>query len=201
MPTTDEKHMALARVYGDALLALAAARGEEDEVWESLEGLARAIEEQPDFELFLDSPLVDDAEKQAFLERLLRGRTPDLLVDGLQVVRRKGRLGLLRAIARAYREAWMRLRKKVEVEVVTAVPLAEELRRTIAAAASRRSGREAVLRERVEPDLLGGLVVKIGDEKFDASVARELAVVEQRLLARASAEILSGKEYMDEREA
>jgi F-type H+-transporting ATPase subunit delta len=198
--TTDEKHMGLARVYGDALLTLAAARGEEDEVWESLEGLATAIEDQPDFELFLDSPLVDDAEKRAFLERLLRGRTPDLLVDGLQVVRRKGRLGLLRAIARAYREAWMRLRKKVEVDVVTAVPLAEELRRTIAAAASRRSGREAVLRERVEPDLLGGLVVKIGDEKFDASVARELAILEQRLLARASAEILSGKEYMDERE-
>ena len=94
MPTTDEKHMALARVYCDALLSLAAARGEEDEVWESLAGMARAIEEQPDFELFLDSPLVDDAEKQAFLERLLRGRTPDLLVDGLQVVRRKGRLGL-----------------------------------------------------------------------------------------------------------
>jgi F-type H+-transporting ATPase subunit delta len=128
---------------------------------------------------------------------MLRGRTPDLLVDGLQVVRRKGRLGLLRAIARAYREAWMRLRKKVEVDVVTAVPLAEELRRTIAAAASRRSGREAVLRERVAPDLLGGLVVKIGDEKFDASVARELAILEQRLVARASAEILSGKEYME----
>jgi F-type H+-transporting ATPase subunit delta len=189
--------MALARVYGDALLSLAAARGEEDEVREGLEGLARAIEAQPDFELFLDSPLVDDAEKRAFLERLLRGRAPDLLVDGLQVVRRKGRLGLLRAIARAYREAWMRLRKRVEVDVVTAVPLAEELRRAIAAAASRRAGREAVLRERVEPDLLGGLVVKIGDEKFDASVARELAVLEQRLLARASAEILSGKEYTE----
>jgi F-type H+-transporting ATPase subunit delta len=189
--------MALARVYGDALLSLAAARAEEDEVREGLEGLARAIEAQPDFELFLDSPLVDDAEKRAFLERLLRGRAPDLLVDGLQVVRRKGRLGLLRAIARAYREAWMRLRKRVEVDVVTAVPLAEELRRAIAAAASRRAGREAVLRERVEPDLLGGLVVKIGDEKFDASVARELAVLEQRLLARASAEILSGKEYTE----
>ncbi len=198
MPSTAEKHMALARVYGDALLGLAAARGEEDEVRDGLEGLAAAIEEQPDFELFLDSPLVDDAEKRSFLERLLRGRAPDLLVDGLQVVRRKGRLGLVRAISRAYREAWMRRKKKIEVEVVTAVPLGDELRRAIAAAASRRAGREAVLRERVSPELLGGLVVKIGDEKFDASVARKLAVLEQNLLARASAEIMSGKEYTED---
>ena len=114
------------------------------------------------------------------------------------MVRRKGRLGLLRAIARAYREAWMRRRNKVEVDVVTAVPLGEEQRRAIAAAASRRAGREAVLRERVDPDLLGGLVVRIGDEKFDGSVARKLAVLEQNLLARASAEIMSGKEYTED---
>jgi ATP synthase F1 delta subunit len=198
MPSTDEKHMALARVYGDALLSLAAARGEEDEVRDGLEGLAAAIEEQLDFELFLDSPLVDDEEKRDFLERLLRGKAPDVLVDGLQIVRRKGRLGLLRAIARAYREAWMRSKNKVEVDVVTAVPLGEEQRRAIAAAASRRAGREAVLRERVTPDLLGGLVVKIGDEKIDGSVARKLAILEQNLLARASAEIMSGKEYTED---
>jgi F-type H+-transporting ATPase subunit delta len=114
------------------------------------------------------------------------------------VLRQKGRLGLLRAVAIAYRGEWLRRRHRVEVQVASAVPLSEALRAELVLAAASRTGREPVLVEHVDPALLGGLVVRIGDDKFDSSVARELGRLREILLDRASRELHAGKSYFAE---
>jgi F-type H+-transporting ATPase subunit delta len=193
-----EKDLAVARVWADSLFALAAESGREDELLGELEGLVELLDRQPTLETLLASPAIDAEAKRALLEKALRGRASDLLVDALQVMRRKGRLVLLRAVAQTYRSEWLARRHKVEVRVTSAVPLSEGLREALRLAAAERTNRQPILVERVDPELLGGLVVAIGDEKIDGSVSTELEKMEIALLDRASRELLSGKSYFTE---
>lgn len=194
----DPQHLAVAGVYAEALLALAAAEGREDALLEELDGMVDLLDHQSDLERFLGSPLADPQQQRALLEKALRGRVSDILVDTLQVMRRKGRLELVRAVASTYRAQWLRLKGRVEVSVVTAVPLTAELRQALLEAANRATGKTAQILERVDPALLGGMVVRVGDQKLDRSVATEVARLGAALMARASSELLSGKSYVTE---
>lgn len=196
MSSTPDKLAPVARIYAESLLALAVETGREDEVLEELDGLVAALDADPRLEEFLSSPLVNDPAKREVLERALRGRASDLVVDALQVMRRKGRLGALRGLALGYRALWMVRKGRIEVRVASAVPLTETLRAELVRAAARRTGREPVLVETVKPSLLGGLVISIGDDKFDGSVAAGVARLGESLLARASVELLSEKSYV-----
>ncbi len=187
----------MAGVYARALLELADAAGAAGAVESELAELAELLESQPRFERYLTSPLVDEDDRSAAIEKALRGRLSDLVVDALQVMHRKGRLGLMCALAEAYRQEHEAARGEVDVEVTTAVELSDELRRRIAETASRYAGRRARLVERVDPALLGGLVLKIGDRKIDGSLARQIHEVRTGLFERASQEIHGGKQYFD----
>lgn len=193
-----ERQAGVAAVWSDAVARLAAESGREDELLAELEGVVAMLDRESGLEALLASPIVDDAAKRDLLERAFRGRASDLFVDLLQVLRQKGRLDLLRALAAAYRGEWLRRRNRVEVRVVSAVPLGDAAREALRAATARKTGHEPVLVERVDPALLGGLVVRIGDDKFDGSVARELGRLEEVLLDRASRELHAGKSYFEE---
>jgi F-type H+-transporting ATPase subunit delta len=189
----DPQHLAIAGVYSEAMLSLASASGQEDALLEELEGLVAVLGRQPEFEAFLESPLADPQAQRQLLEKVLRGQSSDVLVDALQVLRRKGRLGLVRAVAATYRGKWLRRKNRVEVGVTTAVPLTPALRESLIAAANRATGKTAQLLESVDPALLGGMVVRIGDRKLDRSVAADVARLGEALMARASRELQSGK--------
>lgn len=192
MAGADDKSRAIARPYAEALLDLARRAGAAQEVREELDEIAGLAEESPAFREFLDDPAIDAEERRESLERMFRGRASDLLVDALQVMSRKGRIALLPAVAAAYRAAHDVAAGRIEVEVRSAVPLSEEQRRSLVAAIESGTGLAPTLVERVEPALLGGLVVRIGDRKADASLATRLKNLSEALRARASRQLRSG---------
>jgi F-type H+-transporting ATPase subunit delta len=192
----DDKSLAVARIYSQSILRLAEERGLADEIGDELQELSRYVAENPEFADFLASPLVDFGERQAALEKIFRGRANDLLVDSLLVVNRKERMILLPSIAEAYRQELRDLKGRVDVRVKTPVPLSEALREQLRQAASHFTGRQADLVEKIDPSLLGGMVVQIGDEKIDASVASQLKSLSEALLNRASQEIVRGTSYV-----
>ena len=102
---------------------------------------------------------------------------------------RRNRLGLLEALKEAYSRDLDDARGRASVEVVTAVPLTEELRGRLRKAVRTMTGRDARLIETVDESLIGGLVVKVGDEKIDTSVARSLSLLRKQFAERASAEV------------
>lgn len=197
MARLDEQQLAVAGVYARALLALAVERDEADEVEGELAELARFLAAHPEIESYLTSPLVDEEGRTVALEKAFRARANELVVNTLQVMSSKGRLELLRALAEAYRLENAHRRGEVDVEVTTAVELSDDLRRRIAVAASRFAGRRARLVERVEPELLGGLVLQIGDRKIDGSLVRRIHEARAGLLERASQELQGEKSYFD----
>ena len=194
----NERELAIAGVYARALLDLAVEADREEEVREELAELARLLDTNDAFARAVADPLVDAEVLERLVEKTLRGRLSDLVVDTLQVMNRKGRLSLVAALARAYAAADDERLGRVEVEVTTAVPLDDDRRRALARAASRFTGKQAVVNTTVDPGLLGGMVVRIGDRKIDTSIARELRRLGDRLHDRASREVQAGRDYMVE---
>lgn len=192
MAAFSEKSRAVASVYAAAMLELASARGAADSLRAELDEIARLASIDRGFAAFLSNPLIDDERRAESLERMFRGKASDLLVDSLQVINRKGRIGLVPEIAVAYAGRHDAQRGVVEVEVASAVALDDGQRDRLRAAVRAATGNEPRLVERVDKQLLGGLVVRIGDRKADSSIATRLRTLSEALLARASREILSG---------
>jgi F-type H+-transporting ATPase subunit delta len=186
----------LARIWSEAVFQLARNRGVEDDLLEEWRGLVELLDRDPRLKEVFGSPLVSVEEKRQLIEKAFRGKASDLFVDTLQVLGRKGRLALVRPVAAAFRDAWMASKNQVEVTVTSAVPLSPELRQSLQAAASRFAGQEAQLTEKVDPAILGGLVVHVGDRKFDDSVARELEQLYAAFGARGSRELARIQEYI-----
>ncbi len=185
----DEQEVAVARVYARAMLDLARKHHEESALLEELEAMAEQFDRQPGFEKILADPGVDEEERAKILERVLRDRANDLVVNTLQVMNRKGRGGLFRPLIQAYREELAQLEGVLEATVTTAVALSEAHRKRLVDSLARFSGRKIVLEESVDDSLLGGMILRLGDQKIDSSVARELWRVAARLEKRASREL------------
>jgi F-type H+-transporting ATPase subunit delta len=187
----DDRQLAVARVYAESLFALAEERGEADAALVELDGLAGLLETEPDLEAFFASPLVDQKARRRVLDESLGERVSELVVDTLQVMNGKGRLGLLAALAVAYRKVLDERRGRVDVGVATAVELVAALRDRLVSTLERITEREVRLAETVDPELLGGMVVSVGDRKIDYSLATDLRQLDDKLRDRATSEIHS----------
>jgi F-type H+-transporting ATPase subunit delta len=198
MAKIDDRDLAVGRLYAEAMLALGEERGQSDALLEELQELVASLDQNPQLAHFLASPLVDEEGRTRVIEELFRGRASDLLVDSLQVINRKGRLGQIRAIAEAYRAAHRDLRGWVDAKVRTAVPLSAALRSRLADSIAAFSGKKPSLIEKIDPSLIGGMVVEVAGKKIDASVASRLRDLSAALQARATREMHSGRAYVAE---
>jgi F-type H+-transporting ATPase subunit delta len=192
MTTVPERDLPVARVYAKAMLALAEEQVQTNTLLAELAELAAWVERDRELADFLASPLVDAAAREEVVEKTLRGRASDLLVDALEVINRKGRLGLLGAIAQVYRAEYRELRGLVDARVTTAVPLSEELRGRLLAALAGFTGRTPELGERVDPSILGGMVVEVEGKKIDSSLTTNLHHLAAALAERGLQEIYRG---------
>ena len=187
----------VAGVYADALLAVARQQGAVESLLEEWTALADLMRGNRRLGEFLKSPLVDASERAAAIEKVFRGKASDLLVDALQVINRKGRSAYLLDVAEAYRKAVDRAAGRVDVKVSTAVPLSAALREELAAAILKFSGRQAILHETVDESLLAGMVVRVGDQRFDTSASSALKRLDTALLERASRQIMQGQSVVE----
>jgi len=197
-PKVDDRDLAVGRLYAEAMLKLAEERGQSEALLDELRELVEFLDRSPKVEHFLSSLMVDEEGRARVLDDLLKSQASELLLDSLQVINRKGRLGQLRAIVESYRAALRDLRGWVDIKVRSAVPLDDAQRGRLQETLAASTGRKPALIERVDPSLIGGLVVEVEGKKFDASVASRLQDLSEALLARASREIHSGTAYVAE---
>jgi F-type H+-transporting ATPase subunit delta len=191
----DDESQRVARVYSVALERAAESRGQADAVLDELNELVDGVfREQPDLGHFLGSPAVQTAVKEDAIRRALGGKASDLLLDFLLVLNRQGRLDRLRAIAFNYRILRDQKNRRARVFVRTAKPLTDDQQAQIRDMASRALGLEPVLEVTVDPDLLGGLVIRYRDRVFDGSVRTQLNNIRTQLLAGSSHAIQSGRD-------
>jgi F-type H+-transporting ATPase subunit delta len=171
----DQGREHLGHEYGKALLGAAQKAGEIDRVLEELESLVDdVLNKLPQFDATLSSPRVDSAEKVRMIDAAFKGKMSPLLLNFLKVLVKHDRFGSIRAIRRAARKVYNELRGRMEVTVRTATPLSNPLRQTIVDRLKAQLGKEIDLKTQVDPELLGGIVVKIGDTLYDGSLKNRL---------------------------
>jgi F-type H+-transporting ATPase subunit delta len=188
-PLTEDEARA-ARSYAAALLGAA---GGDDAVAAAVDDLDAfrddVLDAHPKFAAVLDSPRVPAAEKDRMLTSLLEGRAADVVLRFLRVLNRHGRLGLAADVAEEARRQWDRRRGLVAVKVRVAAPLdeaqSEALRKKLVGLVPGVPALQVV----TDPDLIGGLVVQVGDVVFDASVRNRLEQIRQRLIEGKTHEI------------
>ncbi|MBI1827549.1 MAG: ATP synthase F1 subunit delta [Planctomycetes bacterium] len=192
----DDREIALASVYAAALLTLAKERKEEKDVGEELEQMADALEKLPFFPSFLTSPTVNLKRRRDTLEKMFRGRASQTFVDALLVLNRNGRLGLLHAISEQYKTLYRESQNRVKAIVQSAAPLGEAHLTRLRDELKRRTGKDVEFESKVREDLLGGMILQVGDKKIDASISRKLEKMSEAILDRWSRELLRAAEYV-----
>lgn len=193
MPKVDDQEIGVARVYCQALLDLAEREGTADTVLAELGEIARLAETDARFAQFIESPLVDPEDRERALEKMFRGRATDVLIDAIQIMNRKGRLAILPTMAELYYEEHEALRGRLDVHVTSAVELSEALRERLRETIERSSGKGVVLHERLDESMIGGIVVRIGDKKIDASVRYQIAHLRELFHERARQHIYESR--------
>jgi F-type H+-transporting ATPase subunit delta len=163
--------------YASAIFELAAEQNKLDEIGQELKDIAHAIREYPDLARLLHHPLVTPADKIETLLKLAAGAT-ETTRNFLQVVVDKGRQSALPDIAVAYNTKLDARLKRVQAIATTAVNLDDDARSLLQKQLSEYLAQEVSLETRVDPAILGGVVVRVGDRLIDGSIKgrrRELA--------------------------
>jgi F-type H+-transporting ATPase subunit delta len=190
----DDDVRRVARVYAEALLSVAEQQGQAAAVLDDLNGLMHEVfDRNPQFELFLASAAIGrDRKAQAI--RAAFGSTEDVLTKFLLVLNEHDRLGALRAVAITYRELYDQRSGRMQVRVQSAVPLTEPQMDRLRQELQGAFHKEPIVSATVVPELLGGMVVRVDDWVYDASVRTRLANLRKQLSERSSHEIQSGRD-------
>lgn len=173
---------AVARNYADTFLDLADRRDAAGAWLEMLSEVAALYEASSPFEAFLDTPRVSEEEKIAVLRDAFADHYPENFVRFLIVVLRKRRQGMLPEIDQAARDLLYERTGRLHATVVLTAEADEAFRREIERELSRVFDREVDADFRVDPRLIGGMVVRAGDRVLDGSVRRRLQNLRRRLL-------------------
>lgn len=173
----------VARKYAEALFDLGVRSGNAEQYGDAIRSVAEQLDAEPRFRLFLDTPRIDDAAKKALVRQVFGGVLPKHVVNFVLVTIDKRRQRLLRAIAAQYAALLDAHLGREHVEVTVARTMDDEGRKMIAERLTKVLGKEAIPHLRVDPAILGGLVVRTGDTIYDGSVRRRLERMRQRLLA------------------
>ncbi len=148
----------------------------------------------PGLEAFLQSPAVNRKAKDEFLTKLLEGKATNLFVDFLHILNNKDRLGLIRFIGIAFRTLLEEKSNRLRVLVESATALTDEQRHDIKKTLAEMLNVNPILTVRERPDLIGGLIIHVGDKVFDTSVRTKLQTIRNTLLARGTHEIQSRRD-------
>lgn len=173
---------AVVRSYAEALFGVALRHEGAEEFGRAAAAVA-SLYADPKTREFLRTPRIPVGTKKKVLERALGPSVPPMLVTFLKVVLDKGRERLVPQIAAEYERLLDQHRGRRYVDVDVAHPLDEAAERELALRMSRATGATVIPRVRVNPSILGGIVIRDSDTVYDGSVRRRLGIMRRRLLA------------------
>jgi F-type H+-transporting ATPase subunit delta len=177
----------VARVYAEALLDAAEAKAQVEPVLAELGSLFDDLfRDSPELAAFFLTAGISRRAKKAVLEQSFTGRVSDVFLNFLLVLDDHDRLYLLPYIRPIVHELADERAGRMAVQVSSAVPLPEDQRERLRQQLRDTFRKEPVIEEKVDPDLLGGLVVRVGDWLYDASVRTRLENLRKQLIERRS---------------
>jgi F-type H+-transporting ATPase subunit delta len=163
----------IATVYSRALFEAALDAGRLDVVREQLGQVADALDSEHDLQVFFFSPYFSTQEKRDGLAKLLTDADP-LLVNFLELLIENHRMPVIFRMRRGLDALWAEQNKLLAVEVTSAIALGEATVAEIGKRVGAQTGRRVQLTSTVDPDILGGIVLRVGNAILDASIRNRL---------------------------
>lgn len=173
----------VARNYAETLFELALRNNALQGYGDAVEMVAKLIEEDSKFRLFIETPRIDDADKKNVIKKAFEASLPKHVVNFVLITIDKRRQRLLRSISQQYQVLFDAHIGREHVQVKVARPADDATREVIAEKLSVALGKEVIPNFRVDAGILGGLVVRTGDTIYDGSIRRRLEGLRRRLLA------------------
>lgn len=178
----EQRTDSVSRVYAQALLELAQAGGSVDDVAQEAGELLSMLSREPDLNKLLSSRALNASQRSALVEKLFKGKVSDVFYRFLQVVNRKDRLGSLEGIIGTYGLLVAEAKGELDVDVFVAQALTDEAGRGVAESIGQAVGKRIHLHQHIDPELIGGLKVRVGDRLIDGSVATQLKIMKRKLV-------------------
>jgi F-type H+-transporting ATPase subunit delta len=172
---------AIARRYAEAIFEIAKRQQTVERTLEDVRAIA-ALFARRKMAYLLSEPRIPPARKEQALRAALGSRVLPISLHLALLVVQRNLVELMPAIARALEQLVLDYKNQAVAEVITAAPLDDEALKRVKRALEKRTGKEILLQTRVQPDILGGIIARVGDEVIDASVKSRLAALQQRLL-------------------
>lgn len=162
-----------ARVYAEALFEVGRDKGKLDTLQQQLTQFADEVDRNRDLQVFFFSPYLSTAEKQEGIERAISGAEPEL-INFLELLVDKHRMTEVFRIRREFDELWKHENRRIDVTVTSAVELDSAVVEKIGQEVERQTGEKVDLSSRVDSDILGGIVLRVGNMVLDASIRSRL---------------------------
>jgi ATP synthase F1 delta subunit len=163
----------IAQVYARSLFEVAKENEELDEVREQLGEFAEELDRNRELQVFFFSPYFSSAEKKDGVDKVVDDAN-EHFVNFLKLIAERHRMPALFRMRRAFDALWREENKLLEVRITSAVELDEELVKTIGRRIEEQTGKQIDLDANVDPDVIGGLVLRVGNKVMDASVRGRL---------------------------
>lgn len=163
----------VSRVYAEALFEVGRDKGKLDSLQQQLGEVADAVDRNRDLQVFFFSPYLSSAEKQEGIARAISGAEPEL-VNFLELLVDKHRMTEIFRIRREFDEFWKHENRRIDVTVTSAVELDPSVVEKIGQEVERQTGEKVDLSSRVDNDILGGIVLQVGNMVLDASIRSRL---------------------------
>jgi ATP synthase F1 delta subunit len=163
----------IATVYGRSLYEAATDADKVDTVREQIGELADALDGDRDLQVFLFSPYFSSEEKKAGLKKAISG-ADDLVSNFLELLVENQRMPALFRIRKEIDRLWDEEHKRLPVEITSAIELDNKVIKQIGDRIAEQTGQQVELTTSVDPDVLGGLVVRVGNTVLDASIRHRL---------------------------
>jgi F-type H+-transporting ATPase subunit delta len=163
----------IAEVYARSLFEVAKDQEKVDDIREQLGQFADAMNEDRSLMTFFFSPYFSTEEKKDGLHKVVDGAEP-IFENFLELLLEKHRMPVIHRIRRDYDELWREENKLLPVHVTTAIALDEEIVKSLADRISETTGQQVELTSEIQPDIIGGIVLRVGNSILDASIRNRL---------------------------
>ena len=160
--------------YAKAILNLAKDTKEESAVYEDMQFIAATISENSEFALMLKSPVIKSSQKIKVLNAIFTGKINQLTLGLFHLLQENKRIEMLASVTKQYAIIYDFLKHIQVAKVTTAVPLTEEVETLVLAKIASLTGNKANLENLVNPAILGGFILRVGDIQYDASISNYL---------------------------
>jgi F-type H+-transporting ATPase subunit delta len=175
----------LAQVYGRSLFQVAQEQGKLDELREQLGQFADALDQHRELAVFFFSPYFSTQEKRDALGTLLDG-ADEIFVNFLSLLIENHRMPVIFRIRHEYERLWDEENRTLPVQITSAIALDDATTESLGKTIGERAGRKVTLAARVDPDILGGIIIRVGNSILDASIRNRLEQLRRHVAQGAS---------------